>query len=160
MNTIILGTLVKDKVTGLEGIAENRCTFLYGCDRICVQPNKVSEDGTIPENHMFDECQLEVLNDVPVVQSIPPQPQRVSLGNLVKDPIREMECTVMGRAVYLNGCTRVFLTPTKKSDKTQETYWVDEHQVIDTGKTKLTKQNSAPNTTRSTGGPAPSSSKY
>lgn len=160
MNKIVLGTLVRDKITGLEGIADNRATFLYGCDRICVQPNKVNEDGTIPDNHMFDEFQLEVLSESLVVQATPPQPSRVTLGNLVKDPIAEMECTVMGRAVYLNGCTRVWLVPTKKSDKTQESYWVDEHQVVDTGKTKLLKSNSTPNSTRATGGPSPSNSKY
>lgn len=160
MIKIILGSLVKDKITGFTGIADNRATYLYGCDRICVQPNKVNEDYTIPESCMFDECQLEVLSTDTGIATIPPNTPRVELGNIVKDPISETECTVMGRAVYLNGCTRVYLTPTKKCDKEQETYWVDENQVVDTGKTKLLKGNTPPNSTRGTGGPAPSNSKY
>lgn len=36
--SIALGSIVQDKVTGLVGVAENRATFLYGCDRYCIQP--------------------------------------------------------------------------------------------------------------------------
>ena len=60
---IPLGMIVRDKVTGLVGVAENRATFMYDCDRYCVQPR--IRDGRIPESIMVDEPQLEILHDEP-----------------------------------------------------------------------------------------------
>jgi hypothetical protein len=42
-----LGQHVKDRVSGFEGIAIGKTTYLNGCDRILVQP-KVKPDGTLP----------------------------------------------------------------------------------------------------------------
>ncbi len=58
---IILGSLVKDKVTGFEGIATSRAQYLEGCDRYCVCPNKLDKDGNIFEPATFDEGRLDVL---------------------------------------------------------------------------------------------------
>ena len=161
MNKIKLGTYVEDPVTGFKGIAENRATYLYGCDRICVQP-RMKEDGTIPDSRMFDEPQLLtiVCADIPEIPSIPPAPERVKMGNLVKDPLNGVEGTLTGRSVYLNGCARVYIEPTVKYRKDFSPYWVDEQQVVDTGKSLLTKHNPKPEESRSTGGPARASSKY
>ena len=60
MMKISLGTVVRDKVTGFMGVAENRATFMYGVDRYCIQP-KVDKDGKIPESSMIDEPQLEIV---------------------------------------------------------------------------------------------------
>lgn len=57
--SVKLGDRVKDKVTGFEGIAVSRHSYLNGCDRINVQP-LVDKDGKIPEDQTFDEPQLVV----------------------------------------------------------------------------------------------------
>lgn len=56
-----LGDRVKDEVTGFEGIAVARTTWLHGCDRICVQPEKLDKDGKVVDGITFDENQLKVL---------------------------------------------------------------------------------------------------
>ena len=61
---IKLGSQVKDPITGFEGTATARTTWLYGCDRIGVQAKK-KEDGTVPELEWFDERQLENLGPDP-----------------------------------------------------------------------------------------------
>lgn len=58
---VVLGDRVKDKVTGLSGIAVARTEWLYGCIRITVQPEKLGKDGNVPETSTFDEPQLEVV---------------------------------------------------------------------------------------------------
>lgn len=55
-----LGDEVKDKITGLQGIAICRSDWLYGCVRIGVQPKEV-KDGKPVETTYIDEDQLEVV---------------------------------------------------------------------------------------------------
>lgn len=59
---IHLGQEVKDKVTGFQGIAVCRITYLTGCDRIGVQPPK-REDNSLSDECSFDEPMLDVVGD-------------------------------------------------------------------------------------------------
>ena len=56
---IILGSKVRDVVSGFKGVAVARYQFLHGCTRYCVQP-PIDNDGRIPDNQTFDEPQLKV----------------------------------------------------------------------------------------------------
>lgn len=67
---IELGDRVKDAVTGLSGIAIARTTWLHGCDRIAVQPEKLGKDGKVQDNATFDEPQL-ILVKKKVIASTP-----------------------------------------------------------------------------------------
>lgn len=159
---IPLGTIVRDKVTGLKGVAENRATYLYGCDRYCIQP-KAKEDGAIPESIMVDEPQLEVVEgELRAMIPYGEPEQKIDLGCVVKDPIRGMVGTAIGRAVYLNGCSRILVQQKQVGDKDPASWWVDEQQL----KVKMSFTGSEKRTVDSVarhpriGGPAPSSSKY
>jgi len=63
-----LGEKVRDKITGLEGIATSRCEFLHGCVRIGVQPQEV-KDGKPAEVVYLDEPQLDVVGKKTLVSS-------------------------------------------------------------------------------------------
>ncbi len=154
---IKLGQYVKDQVTGLVGIAENRATFLYGVDRYCVQP-KIKKDGTIPDSRMVDEPQLKVLTDKPAAMEPPPEPkQTVSLGSKVYDPILDRTGTATGRAVYLNGCSRIYVEPKHKLlAPTSDGWWTDELQLV----MKKEKEHAPVGHRAPTGGPARSNSQY
>lgn len=58
---INLGDRVKDSVTGFAGIAVARTTWLNGCDRIAVQPEKLDKNGHPKEDRIFDEMQLQLI---------------------------------------------------------------------------------------------------
>jgi len=60
---ITLGSKVRDRVTGFEGVATARCEELTSCVSYAVQPPSLQE-GKVPERHWFDEPRLEVLADV------------------------------------------------------------------------------------------------
>ena len=162
IDMIELGSMVRDLVTGFEGVAENRATFLFGCDRYCVQPTindglGCTERGgdveKIQDSMMIDEPQLVVLDRAPVMQPPPEPRQRIPLGHLVKDPVRGMTGVAIGRAVYLNGCSRILVEP-KAVRGESHSWWVDEQRLI------LRKSIIKPELDVTTGGPAPSSSKY
>ena len=57
---VMLGDLVRDIVSGFEGVAVSRHTYIEGCSRISVQP-PVDKDGKLPESITFDEPCLEIL---------------------------------------------------------------------------------------------------
>ena len=57
---ITLGQTVRDRLTGLKGVATCRSEFLYGCVRIGVQPKEV-KDGKPADWVYVDEPQLEVV---------------------------------------------------------------------------------------------------
>ncbi len=64
MPKIKLGDKVRDPLTGVEGIAYSRITYLQGCDRIGIQMPKVErkEDvPLIPNLWEVDEPQLVIM---------------------------------------------------------------------------------------------------
>ena len=60
MQKIELGDRVKDKISGLSGIAFGITNWLYGCRRVSVMPEE-SKDGKPAELFSVDEPQLEIV---------------------------------------------------------------------------------------------------
>jgi len=83
MNRINLGDKVKDQVSGFEGIAVTRHSYLQGCDRITVQP-PIDKEGKHPDACNFDEPQLDVTNAQAVKPD--PLPQEKRTGGAEKHP--------------------------------------------------------------------------
>lgn len=158
---IQLGMKVKDKVTGFIGVVENRATYLHGCDRLCIQP-PVKEDGTIPKSEMIDEPQLEILmGGVQIIKPLTSVPVKVILGIEVVDPVSGIKGIATGRAVYLNGCARILISPKHEGKPVKDycLHWVDEPQVEIVQSGLFSKPRSAEQGNKKTGGPALSSSK-
>ena len=55
-----LGSRVRDNITGFSGIATGRTEWLFGCTRICVEPEKL-KDGKPVDAVWVDEQRIEVL---------------------------------------------------------------------------------------------------
>lgn len=58
---IVLGDIVKDKITGFEGVVIAKTEWLYGCIRIGIQSRSISKEGTIPEAQWIDIAQAEII---------------------------------------------------------------------------------------------------
>jgi hypothetical protein len=65
----ILGTHVKDRITGIEGVATSVCFDLYGCIQVILHPG-VDKDGKPREQCWFDIARLEIL-DRPRAMPVP-----------------------------------------------------------------------------------------
>lgn len=61
MDTIELGDMVQDKISGFKGIANSLAKCLTGCDRVEVVPNKLNKEGKLADGYWFDEYQLKVV---------------------------------------------------------------------------------------------------
>ncbi len=57
---IKLGDEVRDKISGFQGIAVARHTYIEGCNRISIQP-PIDKEGKLPESIAFDEPCLEII---------------------------------------------------------------------------------------------------
>jgi len=57
----ILGKQVKDKITGLVGIATARCFYIHGCDHIGIQPPADNKTGRVPPLVWSDSPQVEII---------------------------------------------------------------------------------------------------
>lgn len=56
-----LGQELRDKVSGIKGIAVSRTEFINGCVRFAIQAPMNKKDNTLPPEVWFDEKQLEVV---------------------------------------------------------------------------------------------------
>lgn len=91
-----LGSKVKDSISGFCGIATGRFEYLYGCIRIAVAAQQTDKDGKVSESSVFDEDQLETLEEEAVkvpARLAPPAPQATTGGSRPdptsrRDPIR------------------------------------------------------------------------
>lgn len=71
--TVQLGDKIRDTVTGLEGIATVRYTYMNGCRYYNLQPHSVVDKQSgitgVPESHHLNQARLEVTK--PLVVDIP-----------------------------------------------------------------------------------------
>lgn len=149
-----LGDIAKDIVTGFEGTAVCITRYRYNSDRLTIQPIGV-KDGKTTDALAFDIDQLEYVKKGPgAVLPVPTASVLIEFGDEVKDPVTGFRGVVLGRACWLNGCTRLGVQPqTLKSDGLPaEWQWLDEREA------KLVKRAVLPSPReemRKTGGPMP-----
>ena len=150
-----LGILVKDRVTGFTGVTDNCASYQYGVDRYCIQP-QVNDKGELPLSQMIDVTQLVPTTDPPTIlmEPIPPPREKIPLGSQVRDPVKALSGTLVGRAIYLNGCVRVLIEPEQIKEREVDAFWIDEERM------EIITTPSKERPTARTGGPAPSSSKW
>jgi len=85
---IKLGSKVRDTLTGFSGIATGRTDWMYGCSRICIEPNKLDKDGKPIELHWFDEQRVELIKEeAPIVS----KDNGATSGGPQSDPIRSSD---------------------------------------------------------------------
>ncbi len=56
-----LGNVVRDNISGFQGVAVCLSNWLNGCQRVTIQPQTLKEDGSILDNHTCDAEQVEVI---------------------------------------------------------------------------------------------------
>lgn len=74
-DSIRLGAKVKDRISGFEGIASAKISYLTGCTQIGVMPEGLTADGKTKEWCYFDWQRLEIVDEatgfVAIAQSAP-----------------------------------------------------------------------------------------
>jgi len=82
---IKLGSLVRDIYTGFQGVAVAKTEWLYGCSRICIEPQDLDKDGKPVDQQWFDEQRIEVIKaKAPKVSG----DSKAKTGGPQRDPVR------------------------------------------------------------------------
>ena len=68
---IKLGDTAQDRITGLKGIVVAITTWLNGCKRITIQPQKLHKDKPV-ESSCFDAEQVELVEEKTLASDSPP----------------------------------------------------------------------------------------
>ncbi|WP_309086432.1 hypothetical protein [Chelativorans sp.] len=58
----VLGTKVRDRITGFSGVVTGRVEYLTGCNQVLVSP-PAKEDGSLVAAEWLDEQRLEVISE-------------------------------------------------------------------------------------------------
>lgn len=144
------GDLVKDLVTGFEGIVTSRTTWLHGCDRMIVQPQKLTADGKPVEDSAFDEDRLKIVKKAKIAWAAPSEEEIAAfpLGAEAKDDLTGFKGIISGLTVNLSGNIHVFLEPCKldKDGKAPEL------QGFNSTRVSITKPKPVPRTSDKTTG--------
>lgn len=64
-DSLKLGCIAKDKITGFQGVVVATTDWLNGCLRVTIQPQEM-KDGKPIESHTFDAEQIEVVEPTEV----------------------------------------------------------------------------------------------
>ncbi len=141
-----LGAIMRDTVTGFEGVVVNITTWLNGCVRYGLKPRELRDGVPIATQH-FDVEQLEPVRgkrpSVGKVGKIKP----AKLGSKMRDTITGYEGTVVATLVYINGTRTAALQAGELKDgKPHDNQWFDVERLEPVAPAPVRK-------TRPSGGP-------
>lgn len=144
------GDVVKDKITGFQGVVVARTIWLNNCDRLTVQPREV-KDGKPILSSSFDEPNLEFVESTDIkVFKVSRPTEQVDLGDVVRDVITGLSGVAIARTEWMNGCSRVYVQPKELKDGVPvESTTFDESDLVIEVKSEV-----APKRAK-TGGPRP-----
>lgn len=150
------GDEAKDLVTGFRGIITARTTWLHGCDRLSITPNKLNGDGVPIKDESFDEQRIEVIKRGKVKAKQPSDDALVALplGAEVKDRVSGYTGIIAALTITLGGdiYLQIEAEKLKKGGETfeNEVFHADRIEVI---KPKPVPQAKKTKTSGDPGGP-------
>lgn len=75
LDSIVMGGEYRDLLTGFTGIVTAKSEYLTGCDRVLLEPSKLTADGNVVDGRWFDVHCIERCGDT--VFSLPtPVPEK------------------------------------------------------------------------------------
>jgi hypothetical protein len=84
MDHVNLGDLVKDRISGYEGVAIAKIQYLTGCDQVGIKPRGTKPDGGTFDTLYFDAPFVEVLEKDVVSPVVPRAPNAGGPGQIIK----------------------------------------------------------------------------
>lgn len=143
-----LGSVVRDIVTGQEGVAMARVKWLYGCERIAIAPMKLNKDQLADDVSWFDDQRIESVPDGrQVLTPVAARPIPFKLGSRIRDRVTGFEGIAVASAEWVSGYTTANIESDKlKEDGTpigQQTFNIERIELVEAGIPKVTSQSVA-----------------
>ena len=110
---IKMGDLVKDRISGFEGVVVAVSEYLYNADRVCVRPNSLNEDGSLKDSNFFDNTSVDIIQKNSAIVVPAPSLNSIPFNYLdtVKDKHSDFKGVVVAKITWINGCVRIGIQP-------------------------------------------------
>jgi hypothetical protein len=120
-----LGDVVKDKITGLEGVVTGLVVYTNGTEQLGVQSEQL-EQGKPVDIVWFEAPQVDIIQTQKL--NSPQFHEPIPLGSCVKDKVSGLSGTIHSMSLWLHGCIRYSFLPTglDKEGKPYELIATDE----------------------------------
>lgn len=116
MFDIKLGSLIKDEITNVTGMAISKVTFTSGLVKYVLQPPAKEGENTMPDAYELDHHCLTVVNEDKCSLATPCKDTHlVPLGAKVQDIYSGLVGFATAKVEHMNGCTYYVLQPMIKS---------------------------------------------
>lgn len=112
--SIELGDLAKDIITRFEGVVVGHAENINNCDRMGLQPREL-KDGSPVEPKWFDITQLELVEKA-VIPTQPLVQHPFKIMDTVRDTLSPCIGKVTGFVMWVNGCVRATVAPSRVKD--------------------------------------------
>lgn len=160
MSKVKIGDIVKDGITGVEGVVTAYGTCLNNVDRVSIQ--RLAEEGekhkdVISDSYWFDIPQIKLIEDnyldkdliVDCGESV------VQLGDDVEHTFTGYKGYVTQIAYWISGCIRIGVQSREfnKDGQLSDVLWFSDKEL------KITKSFNQEETNRKVGGPMPTPQK-
>lgn len=108
-----LGDKLRDRITGFEGIAAARLTYISGTVQYTLQPDKL-DSGKVMDQAAFDWQRLEFVTAGPpgVRHEFAGLP-KFEMGDRVADIVTDLKGLVTSCAEFIDGCVHYGVQPRK-----------------------------------------------
>lgn len=116
--TFVMGNQVRDRVSGLTGIAIAQTLSLGGMIQWQISPE--GDGKTMPEGTFIDLAQIEYVGPGLAAMATPAAIFDAKLGDKVKDKVSGFTGTVVETVSYLNGCVNMVVTAVNPKGKETE----------------------------------------
>jgi hypothetical protein len=125
-----IGDKAKDIVTGFQGIVVGKTSWLHGCDRLTLEPDKLDDEGQPQRVQTFDDHRIEIVQRG-VLKPCPPEPNSIKLGDKVRDKVNGFKGIATGMGVWLSGNVNFTIEPDSldKNGQPQESHAAEAHRL-------------------------------
>jgi hypothetical protein len=110
MNTFNLGDILRDKITGFEGMTVARHTFMSGTIQYQLAPQTLDDKGQPTGNALFDWQTLDRVSEGATIEPLALMPS-FDFGDQVEDSVTDFKGTITSKSEYINGCVKYGVQP-------------------------------------------------
>lgn len=131
--SMMLGNIVKDIYTDLQGLASSRVVHLYGCIRIGIIPKGLKDDGTPLPGEWVDEQRVETIEETGGKYGAcnDAQDSPIPLGSQVYDSLSDLKGTAVSYLISIDGPPKIAIQPRKlHNGEIVDSHWVPIQRVM------------------------------
>jgi len=113
---ILLGDVVKERITGFEGVVESIAIWNHGCIRAGIRKRSLGKDGIPLKPEWFDILDLKKIKNRKIIKAVPVGKINAKLGDMATDNITGFKGEIVCIETNIYGEILIEIQPTRMID--------------------------------------------